>query len=54
MASGAIGSALVSYFHTGTAFPMAALLLASAVVSLVLQAGYRITRSKLLEIPLDR
>ncbi len=54
MASGAIGSALVSYFHTGTALPMAALLLASAVVSLVLQAGYRITRSKLLEIPLDR
>lgn len=41
MAAGALGSALVSIFHTGTALPMAALMLTSAVVSLGLQAGYR-------------
>lgn len=41
MAAGALGSALVSYFHTGTALPMAGLLLASALVSLGLQVGHR-------------
>ncbi len=40
MASGAIGSALVSYFHNGTVLPMAALMLTSAIVSLGLQVGY--------------
>ena len=42
MAAGALGSALVSYFHNGTALPMAVLLFASALVSLVLQKGYAI------------
>ncbi len=41
MAAGALGSALVSYFHDGTALPMAALLMASSLVSFALQMGYR-------------
>ncbi len=41
MAAGAISSSLVSIFRTGTALPMAGMLLVSGVVSLVLQAGYR-------------
>jgi DHA1 family bicyclomycin/chloramphenicol resistance-like MFS transporter len=40
MTAGALASALVSYFHDGTALPMAALLLLSSLVSLGLQAGY--------------
>ena len=40
MTAGAIGSALVSYFHNGTALPMALLLIASSLISLGLQAGY--------------
>lgn len=39
MASGAIASALISYFHNGTAMPMALLLFASATVGLVLQSS---------------
>ncbi len=42
MAAGAIGSSLVSFFHTGTALPMAGMLLVSAVVSVGLQVGNRI------------
>lgn len=41
MGSGALGSALVSYFHSGTAMPMAILLMASSLVSIALQVGYR-------------
>lgn len=41
MAAGALGSALVSYFHNGTALPMAVLLTASSLVSFSLQVGYR-------------
>ena len=41
MAAGALGSALVSYFHNGTALPMAVLLMASSLVSFALQLGYR-------------
>ncbi len=42
MGAGALSSALVSRFHDGTALPMASLLLASALLSLVLQGGYAI------------
>ena len=41
MTAGALGSACVSWFHTGTAVPMAVLLLLSAVVSAGLQVGRR-------------
>ena len=41
MAAGAIGSALVSYFHNGTVMPMAVLLLFSSLLSLMLQFGYK-------------
>lgn len=41
MAAGALGSSLVSYFHNGTALPMAVLLLAASLGSLGLQVGYR-------------
>jgi len=41
MAAGALGSALVSYFHNGTAVPMAILLMASSRVSFALQVGYK-------------
>ncbi len=37
MAAGALGSALVSYFHNGTALPMAIVLLGSSLASLALQ-----------------
>ncbi len=43
MAAGALCSALVSYFHNGTAMPMAVLLLLSSLVSLSLQVGYKAT-----------
>jgi DHA1 family bicyclomycin/chloramphenicol resistance-like MFS transporter len=46
MAAGALGSALVSYFHNGTALPMAVLLLASSIISLGLQRGYTMLRNK--------
>lgn len=46
MAAGALGSALVSYFHNGTALPMAVLLLASSLVSLGLQRGYTMLGNK--------
>ena len=42
MGAGALASALVSYFHDGTALPVAILLLASALVSLALQAGHTV------------
>jgi DHA1 family bicyclomycin/chloramphenicol resistance-like MFS transporter len=42
MAAGALGSALVSHFHNGTALPMAVLLLASAIGSLALQTWYMV------------
>jgi hypothetical protein len=41
MAAGAIGSSLVSFFHNGTAMPMAVLLLSASLGSLGLQFGYR-------------
>jgi len=41
MAAGALSSALVSYFHTGTALPMAVLLMLSSLVSFALQMEYR-------------
>jgi DHA1 family bicyclomycin/chloramphenicol resistance-like MFS transporter len=41
MAAGAIGSSLVSYFHDGTARPMAAVLLFASITSLGLQWSYR-------------
>lgn len=40
MTAGALASALVSYFHDGTALPMAAALLLSSMVSLGLQLGF--------------
>ena len=40
MSAGALGSALVSWFHNGTAVPMTVLLMLSSLVSLGLQAGY--------------
>ncbi len=42
MAAGALGSALVSYFHNGTALPMAGLLMLSSLLSLCLQVGYHV------------
>jgi DHA1 family bicyclomycin/chloramphenicol resistance-like MFS transporter len=41
MTAGAFASALVSYFHDGTALPMAVLLMVSPLLSLGLQLGYR-------------
>jgi DHA1 family bicyclomycin/chloramphenicol resistance-like MFS transporter len=41
MTAGAIGSALVSALHTGTALPMAGILAASAIGSLGVQVWYR-------------
>lgn len=46
MTAGAIGSALVSYFHNGTALPMAVLLMASSVAGLGLQFGYRVRQKR--------
>ena len=40
MTAGALASALVSYFHDGTALPMAAALLLSSMVSLGLQVQF--------------
>lgn len=40
MAAGALGSALVSVFHTGTALPMAGVLLVAAVGSVLLQMSH--------------
>jgi DHA1 family bicyclomycin/chloramphenicol resistance-like MFS transporter len=42
MAAGAIGSSLVSFFHNGTAMPMAVLLLSASLGSLGLQFGYQV------------
>jgi DHA1 family bicyclomycin/chloramphenicol resistance-like MFS transporter len=39
MAAGALASGLISYFHTGTAMPMAVLLFASASIGLALQSS---------------
>ncbi|MBX2990848.1 MAG: multidrug effflux MFS transporter [Bacteroidetes bacterium] len=50
MAAGAIGSSLVSVFHTGTAMPMAGMLLLSAVVSLGMQAGSRVGEKRAVRI----
>jgi DHA1 family bicyclomycin/chloramphenicol resistance-like MFS transporter len=41
MTAGAIGSALVSYLHDGTAFPMVVMLVASSVAGLGLQLGFK-------------
>jgi DHA1 family bicyclomycin/chloramphenicol resistance-like MFS transporter len=41
MAAGALGSSLVSYFHNGTAVPMAGVLLVASLASLALQFGHR-------------
>jgi DHA1 family bicyclomycin/chloramphenicol resistance-like MFS transporter len=41
MGAGALGSAIVSHFHNGTAMPMTLFLLASASASLLLQGWYR-------------
>jgi len=41
MAAGAFGSLLVSFFHNGTALPIAAVLLLTSLVSLGLQFAYR-------------
>lgn len=40
MTAGALGSALSSWFHNGTAVPMTVLLMLSTLVSLGLQVGY--------------
>jgi hypothetical protein len=47
LAAGALGSALVSVFHTGTALPMAGMLLVSAVVRLTWQSGYMMDKEEL-------
>ncbi len=53
MAAGALGSALVSYFHNGTALPMAVLLLLSSIVSLSLQVGYKVRERRNLHVILN-
>jgi DHA1 family bicyclomycin/chloramphenicol resistance-like MFS transporter len=39
MAAGAVASGLISYFHNGTAMPMALLLFGSAAMSLAMQSS---------------
>lgn len=50
MTAGALASALVSYFHDGTALPMAVLLVIATFSSLSLQMGYKSSRNRLTPV----
>ena len=50
MTAGALGSALVSWFHNGTSVPMTVLLMFSSFVSLGLQMGYARTKKGVTQV----